>query len=117
MADLATAYLRLIPSLQGAQRQIEKELAGVNTSSAGRKSGASYGEGVKGGIKGIAIGNFLGNILTSAATSAASMVGDVFADAFNNFAEFEQLEGGVEKIFDQADTSKIFSDAQNAYKE
>lgn len=117
MADLATAYLRLIPSLKGSQKQIESELSGINTRAAGDKVGMDYGGGIKGGIKSVAIGGFLANTLTAAAEKAATLAADTFSSAFNNYADFEQLEGGVEKIFDEADTSKIFADAQNAYKE
>ena len=35
----------------------------------------------------------------------------------NNYAEYEQLAGGAQKIFDQMDYSKIAKDANNAYKE
>jgi len=37
--------------------------------------------------------------------------------AVNSFAEYEQLAGGVNKIFDQMDTSAIFEDAANAYRD
>lgn len=117
MADLATAYLRLIPSLKGSQKQIESELSGINTRAAGDKAGMDYGGGIKGGIKSVAIGGFLANTLTAAVDKAAALAADTFSSAFNNYADFEQLEGGVEKIFDQANTDQIFQDAQNAYKE
>ena len=37
--------------------------------------------------------------------------------AVDGFAEYEQLAGGAQKIFDQMDYSKIAQDANNAYKE
>lgn len=58
-----------------------------------------------------------GNLLADLARSLASAIGDTLSTAFNNYAEFEQLAGGVEKIFDQADTSRIFADANNAYRD
>ena len=117
MADLATAYLRLIPSLKGSQKTIENELGGINTSSAGDKLGSGLGEGIKGGLGKIAIGSFLGNILTQGVDMAVSAATDTFKNAFENIGTFEQLSGGVEKIFDQANTDQIFKDAQNAYKD
>lgn len=36
--------------------------------------------------------------------------------AVESYAEYEQLVGGVEKIFDEMDTSEILNDAANAYK-
>ena len=117
MADLATAYLRLIPSLKGAQKTIENELGGINTKSTGNKLGGGLGEGIKGGLGNIAIGNFLGNILTQGVDMAVSAAVGTFQNAFENIGSFEQLSGGVEKIFDQANTQQIFADAQNAYKD
>lgn len=70
------------------------------------------------------ISSALGNGLKTAAkvgvaavASAATAIAGLATTAVNSFAEFEQLAGGVEKIFDQMDTSRIFVDAQNAYKD
>lgn len=41
--ELATAYVTIIPSLKGATRQIESQLAGVDTSKAGSAIGKSLG--------------------------------------------------------------------------
>ena len=117
MADLATAYLRLIPSLKGAQRTIESELSGINTKPAGESLGAGLGGGITAGLGKIAIGNFLGNILTQGVDMAVSAATDTFKNAFENFGTFEQLSGGVEKIFDEANIDQIMTDAQNAYKD
>ena len=117
MADLATAYLRLIPSLKGAQRTIESELGGINTKATGDKLGANLGGGITAGLGKIAIGNFLGNVLSQGVDMAVSAATDTFKNAFENIGTFEQLSGGVEKIFDQANTEQIFNDAQNAYKD
>lgn len=38
-------------------------------------------------------------------------------DSLNAVGEFEQLEGGAQKIFDEMDFSKIAEDARNAYKD
>lgn len=42
--ELATAYITLIPSLDGAEKAIEKELAGVDVTVAGKKMGKRLGE-------------------------------------------------------------------------
>ena len=75
---------------------------------AGKSGGSAFG-----GAFAVAAGNLLADL----ARSLASALGETLSTAFNNYADFEQLAGGVEKIFDQADTSKIFADANNAYKE
>ena len=66
----------------------------------------------------------LGNGLKTAAKIGAAAVGTAVAGiaalttaAVNSFAEYEQLAGGAQKIFDQMDYSKIAADASNAYKE
>ena len=59
----------------------------------------------------------MGNILASAATTVAANLGQVFQDMFQGAMDFEQLAGGVEKIFDQADIAGIMNDANAAYKD
>ena len=66
----------------------------------------------------------LGKGLATAAKTGAAAVGAaaagitaLTASAVNSFAEYEQLAGGAQKIFDQMDYSKIATDANNAYKE
>ena len=70
------------------------------------------------------IGQKLGNGLKTAAKVGTAAVGVASAaitalttQAVNSFAEYEQLAGGAQKIFDQMDYSKIAADANNAYKE
>ena len=58
-----------------------------------------------------------GNIMAQAFNEVVRVATDIFVEGFQGFADFEQLAGGVEKIFDQADQSKIFADAANAYKD
>ena len=66
----------------------------------------------------------LGNGLKTAAKIGTAAVGTASAaitalttQAVKGFAEYEQLAGGAQKIFDQMDYSKIANDASNAYKE
>lgn len=70
------------------------------------------------------IGSKLGNGLKTAAKVGVAAVGVASAaitalttQAVNSFAEYEQLAGGAQKIFDQMDYSEIANDANNAYKE
>ena len=44
--ELATAYVTLIPSLKGAERSIEADLARVDVTGAGRKMGTKLGESI-----------------------------------------------------------------------
>lgn len=66
----------------------------------------------------------LGNGLKTAAkvgaaavSAAAAAITALTTQALNSFAEYEQLAGGAQKIFDQMDYSQIAADANNAYKE
>ena len=53
---------------------------------------------------------------TAAVGAAATGIAALTKSAVEGFAEYEQLAGGAQKIFDQMDYSKIEQDAQNAYK-
>ena len=66
----------------------------------------------------------LGNGLKTAAKIGVAAVGAASAaivgltkSAVESFAEYEQLAGGAQKIFNDMDYSRIAQDAQNAYKE
>ena len=114
MADLATAYLLLVPSLKGAKGTIEKELGGA-TKGAGKSAGDALGEDMGEGLMG-KIGGIASNAAKALAGAfAAKKVFDFGHEIFDAFADFEQLEGGVQKIFDDMDTSKIMADANNAW--
>ena len=109
--EVGSAYLLVTPKLSND--------AGSKLAAGGATSGASYGgkfsNAAKGAISAGAVA--MGNILASAATTAAANLGQVFTDMFQGAMDFEQLAGGVEKIFDQADISGIMADANNAYKD
>ena len=108
MADLATAYVQLVPSLKGAQKTIEGELAGISGERAGGAIGDSMGEGLMGKLGGIA--SKAAKVLAGAFT--AKKVFDFGKAAFDAYADFEQLSGGVEKLFgDAADTVQAHADA------
>lgn len=117
MSEIASAYITLYPKISNSFKSDVESGTSRAMSSAGESSGEVFGNGLKGGIGKIAIGNFLGTMLTEGVQMAAGAAAETFKGAFENAGTFEQLSGGVEKIFDQADQSKIFADAQNAYKD
>ena len=110
MADLATAYIKLVPSLRGAKKTIEGELGGIGDS-AGSKMGSGLEKGILGNVGGIA--KKAAGIFAGAFT--AKKIFDVGKASFDAYAEFEQLAGGAEKIFDQLDQKKILDDANGAF--
>lgn len=54
---------------------------------------------------------------TAAVGAASTAIVALTTQAVNSFAEYEQLAGGAQKIFNDIDYSKIAADANNAYKE
>lgn len=101
MAEAGNAYVNVVPRVEGDPSKVGDEI----------------GKGLESGMKPsfMAGAVALGNILSDALMDVASAIGDQFSKAFWNSADFEQLSGGVEKIFDQADISGIMQDAQDAY--
>lgn len=96
---IAQAYVQILPSTEGIQGQLT-ELLGGETDEAGRKAGGSLAKTLVKGF--IAVG-------------AVKAIGDTIKGAFDNYANFEQLSGGVETLFkDSADT--VMQYAENAYQ-
>ncbi|MGO3649347.1 tape measure protein [Agrococcus casei] len=54
--ELATAWVRLVPSFEGVQGQIAKELGGVDTRKVGRGLGGQFASNIGAGIKAAATG-------------------------------------------------------------
>lgn len=100
--SIGNAYLNVVPKVDG------------NAKSLGDKFGSDFSGGAKSSLSAGAVA--LGNILADVITNVASKIADQFATAFENSAEFEQLYGGVKKIFNEADISGILADANDAYK-
>lgn len=90
--------MQVVPSTKGLQKGITDALNGGSAQAAGKAWG----------------GNFAGTIK---AAIAAAGIGKALSGALNQMGAWEQLEGGVNKIFDTMDTSQIFEDAKNAYKD
>ena len=90
-------------SINGFKAQMEK--AGKNVDTTFKKAGQAIGKAIKAGCK-VAIG--------ALATVGTALTGFITASV-NSFAEYEQLVGGVEKLFgDSAGTVQKY--AQEAYK-
>lgn len=105
--ELASAYISLFPKLK--TNEIEAQLKGIKADGAGTTAGTSFGESFKKAFKAIAgawvVKEFAQSLVSLSKT------------ALDSYASFEQLRGGVEKIFDQMDNTQILEDAANAYKD
>lgn len=95
--QIATAYVQVVPSMDGVAPKVRSVF-----SSAGNSSGSSFGSNFVGKIKGLI---------------AAAGIGKTFVDSIMTGSDMEQLRGGVQKIFDEMDTSTIMADAANAYRD
>ena len=106
--DIGKAYVRIEPTAKGIGNKVEnilnQETAGVGTS-VGSKLASGIGTGLK-----VAGGAIVAGI--SAATGAVVSLGK---EAVSSYANYEQLAGGVEKLYGTA-ADKIKSYADEAYK-
>lgn len=102
--EIAKAYVHIVPTTQDIQENIKKALNGCENEFAevGEKAGKSFSEKLKGAILKAGIG---------------AAITKTIKDAISNGAEFEQLFGGAEKIFEGMDISNILNDATQAYKD
>lgn len=111
--ELAKAYIALVPSLKGAQKSIERQLSGVDTTSAGKSMGEKAGSGFGGSLasaakKGLAV-------VAASATAALAGVAAIGKSALDAYASYEQLVGGVDKLFGEA-SGKLQAYAARAYE-
>ena len=105
--NIGNAYVTLIPSLDGAQRTIESELASVDVASAGRKVGEKYGEAIgksagddasKGIEKGVKKTD-----AKSAGSKLGSQLGSAVSDAFSGSFDASSVMDALGEI----DTSAV----------
>lgn len=112
MADstnIGNAYVTVKPKVDDSfSSEIEK-----HGTPAGSGFGSKFGEGLS--AKAVAIGNVVANIAMGAINAVGSAIGDTLSQAISGAMNYEQLAGGVEKIFDQANIDQIMADASNAY--
>jgi hypothetical protein len=77
-----------------------------------------FGDGLKGAVG--KLGDILAGIGKAAAVgigAAGTALTALTKQTLDAVGEFEQLEGGAQKIFDEMDFERISRDAKNAYKE
>lgn len=100
--EIATAYLAIVPSMGGVAKTIERELNGAGLGKIGEKGGKSLGGGIASGVA------VAGKAIGAAVTTAMGF-------ALKNFAEYEQLVGGVDTLFKES-SGKLQQYAAEAYK-
>lgn len=113
--EVARAYVTIVPSMEGSQKAISQEL-GVAVDKEGDKAGKSLGQKLLDGTGSVLKtgGKILGGLAITAATTAVAGVTAITKQALSSFKDYEQLTGGVEKLFgDTADT--VMSNASRAF--
>ena len=99
--EVGNAYVSVVPKVDGNPEAVGSELG--EGLSKGAKS--TFGAGA------VALGNMLSNALTS----VASAVGEQIGKTFWNYADYEQLVGGVDTLFKGA-SQAVQENAKNAFK-
>lgn len=113
--EVAQAYVSIIPSMKGIQSDIADAL---DADKVGSDAGNHIGEGISAGLsaKAVVIGNVITEAIRGAVTGAIDLGKSLASGIYDGFSANEQLVGGVERIFDQANISGILADAQSAYR-
>src|SRR5699024_5940970 len=130
MVDLATAFVSIVPSLKGAQKQITSQLAGIDTSTAGSAIGkelsGSIGRGldlktVGAKFKSVGdsisnVGSKLTNYITKPAAIAATAVGGVVAAlGFKRLVGLDTAEAKLRGLgYTAEDVAKVSNDVADA---
>lgn len=107
-SELAKAYVQIVPTSQGLGGKLESMLGG-EADKAGVKTGNILGGAVAKGL-GIA-----GAGIAAAMGTATAAVGKFASEAVSSYANYEQLVGGVEKLYGDA-AGKLQDFANEAYK-
>ena len=112
MADavIARGYLQVVPKM-------DKGALDSALSDAGKSGSSKFSQSFQGGVsaKAVAIGNVMSTALVKGAEVASQAAAKVVTGAFTNYADYEQLAGGIETLF--GDTAEqAMRNAQAAFK-
>jgi len=101
--ELATAWLRLVPSLEGATGAIAKELGAVDIKKAGSGVGANFAANIGAGVKAAA---------TTAVAGGAAALGTALVKGIGRLSALDQADKKLLGLGHSADTVKaIMGDA------
>lgn len=109
MAEVASAYVSLLPSFRGGAAAISKELGGP-VAKAGEDGGKQYGEGMRSGISGMATRIFAPLVAAAGAIS----VGTFFKDAITQASDLSEAGTALNEVFGAATGSVLKFASQGA---
>lgn len=102
-STIGEAYLQIRPSMDGMTGEIEQAMGDV-----GSRGSSAFSSAFSTGLKAV------GGAAVAAVGVAAAGVAKLTSEAYSNFADYEQLVGGVEVLFgDTAD--QVMENAANAF--
>ena len=101
--SVGNAYLNVVPKVDTSA-----------AATAGQGIGSSMGGGLTSVMKGALMG--VGMMVMDAAKNAAMTLGSEISKTFTNYADFEQLKGGVETIFGDEAAAIVKANAQEAFQ-
>lgn len=110
--ELAKAYVQVVPSAKGIGGELDKEMGDAGKKAGekgGKEAGSAFGDFFAKGVKAI------GTIAVGAATTAAAAIASITKSAVENYAEYEQLAGGIETLFEDL-SGDVTQNANNAFK-
>lgn len=113
--NLGKAFITIIPTTKNARKELSKTLI-PEMEASGKEGGEAVSKGL-GSVLSSGVGKIAGLAKGLITSGAAQAIQAFQSDVIGAYSSFEQLSGGVEKIFDEMDTSRIFADAKNAYKD
>lgn len=87
--NIGTAYVQIEPSFEGVTPKIEQHFGGE-----GDKASKSFGSGFA------SVVGTVGKVAASAAAAGAAAVGSMAKKAVDAYADYEQLSGGIETLFE-----------------
>ena len=101
LSEVGTAYLSILPKVdRGAASEAASEVRetmGRAGDAAGRSSGQGFGSWFQ-----TAAGTFVGNMATRLVDAGANAVKQLFQGAYDGYAEYEQLIGGMDTLYGES---------------
>ncbi len=108
---IAQAYVQIMPTTKGLKENLEKAF-NENGASSGKSFSASFGNALK-GLGSVAAG--IGSAAAAGLGAASAAVGALGKQALDAYANYEQLEGGIQTLFGN-DFQTVLNNAAGAYE-
>lgn len=102
--ELGKAYVQIIPSAEGIKGKLTEALGG-ESEAAGKAGGSRFGKAFGGALK----------VAGAGVAAAAAGIGAIGKQAVEAYADFEQLEGGIETLFG-SDAQTVMKSAAGAFR-